>query len=74
MLNYPLTVYLADGRMLPGINTDGGFHRGNYSVNHWTFPEPVEPEEVTAIAIGQWYVPIEDGAAAEGHWLAALPG
>ncbi len=72
-LGYKLTVYLSDGRMLPGISVDSTFHSGNYSVNHWTFPEPVEPEEVTAIAIGQWYVPIEDGAAAEGHWLDALP-
>ena len=73
-LGYKLTVYLSDGRMLPGISADSGFHGGNYSVNHWTFPEPVEPEEVVAIAIGQWYVPIENGAATEGHWLDALPG
>ncbi len=73
-LNYPLTVYLSDGRVLPRIDYDTLFHSGNYSVNHWTFPEPVEPEEVTAIAIGQWYIPIENGAATEGHWLDALPG
>ncbi len=73
-LGYKLTVYLSDGRMLPGIDADGGFHGGNYSVNHWTFPEPVDPKEVTAIAIGQWYIPIENGAATEGHWLDELPG
>jgi len=44
-----------------------------YATNHWTFDQPIDSETVTAIAIGQWYVPIEDGAAQPGHWLAEAP-
>ncbi len=72
-LNYILTVYLADGSTLSADRADGLFHAGRYAVNHWTFPEPVEPEEVTAIALGLWYVPIENGAAQPGHWLTEQP-
>jgi len=72
-LGFPLTVYLADGRVMSHISYDSLFHAGGYAVNHWSFPEPVEPSEVTAIAIGQWYVPIENGIAQPGHWLAQVP-
>lgn len=72
-LGYPLTLYLTDGRVMPGMDMDRLFHAGGYAVNHWTFPEPVEPEDIAAVAIGMWYVPIQDGAAQPGHWLESLP-
>lgn len=72
-LNYPLTVYLSDGSTLPIGHADGLFHAGGYAVNHWSFPEPMDPGEVTAVAIGLWYVPIHDGAAQPGYWLSELP-
>ena len=72
-LGYPLTVYLTDGRTLPRNSSDGLFHVGGYAVNHWSFPEPVEPSQIAAIAIGQWYVPIENGVALPGHWLDEQP-
>ena len=72
-LNYPLTVYLSDGSILPIGHADGLFHAGGYAVNHWSFPEPVEPKEVSAIAIGLWYVPLENGIAQPGYWLPELP-
>lgn len=70
---YPLTVYLFDGRTLPHIQAGPLSHTGNYTVTRWNFPEPVEPEDVVAIAIGQWYVPIESGTAQPGHWLPQQP-
>ncbi len=72
-LGFPLTVYLNDGRIMSHISFDSLFHGGRYAVNHWSYPEPVEPGEVTAIAIGQWYVPIENGIAQPSHWLAEAP-
>lgn len=72
-LNYPLTLYLSDGRVLPNIKYGPLSLWGNYTVTRWTFPEPVEPEDVVAIAIGQWCVPIEGGVAQPGHWLSELP-
>lgn len=72
-LNYPLTVYLADGSVLCVGHADSLLHASRYAVNHWTFPQPVEPEEVTAVAIGMWYVPIENGVGQPGRWLEELP-
>lgn len=72
-LNYPLTLYLSDGRVLPHIKYGPLGLSGNYTDTRWTFPEPVEPEDVVAIAIGQWYVPIESGVAGPGHWLPEQP-
>lgn len=72
-LNYPLTVYLSDGSTLSPGHADGLFHAGGYAVNHWTFPAPVEPSQVTAVAIGMWYVSLEDGVAHPGYWLSELP-
>ncbi len=72
-LVFPLTVYLRDGRVMSHILYDSLYHAGGYAVNHWSFPEPVEPGEVTAIALGQWCVPIENGAALPGYWLEEEP-
>lgn len=73
MLNGPLAVYLADGRVLSGIEKNSGNQMTGHAISHWSFPEPVEPSEITAIAIGQWYIPIQNGAAQPGHWLNGLP-
>ncbi len=72
-LGFPLTVYLNDGRIMSHILYDSLYHAGRYAVNHWSFPEPAEPSEVTALAIGKWYIPIENGVAQPGHWLDELP-
>lgn len=72
-LGYPMTLYLSDGRVIPQIDSDGPFHAGRYAVNHWTFSEPVEPEQVTAVAIGMWYIPLENGVGQPGHWLDKQP-
>lgn len=75
-LGYPLTVYLSDGRVLPPIKNPPTSLPSSFSddtVSRWTFPEPVEPEDVVAIAIGQWYVPLTDGTAQPGHWLPEQP-
>ncbi len=72
--NLPMTVYLADGsaftveRGLGAASGQAGFYR-----NYWKFPEPVEPDQVTAIALGYWYIPLDGAAAQPGHWLAELP-
>ena len=72
-LGYPMTLYLSDGRVIPKIDSDGLFHAGRYATNHWTFPEPVEPEQVTAVAVGMWYIPLENGVGQPGHWLEEQP-
>jgi len=72
-LGYPLTLYHTDGRVTAGVKCDSNYFSGSYATNHWTFDRPIEPDTVTAIAIGQWYIPIEKGAAQPGHWLPELP-
>lgn len=72
-LPYILTVYFADGLSVSAGKADSGYHTGSYATNHWTFGQPIDPETVTAIALGLWYVPIEDGVAQSGHWLAEQP-
>jgi len=69
-LGYLLTLFHSDGSVTSGIKCDSNYFSEGYATNHWTFDQPIDPETVTAIAIGQWYVPIEDGAAQPGHWLA----
>jgi len=72
-LGYPLALFHADGRVTSGIKCDSSYYGKGYATNHWTFDRPIDPESVTAIAIGQWYVPIENGIAQPGHWLAEAP-
>lgn len=72
-LNYELTLYFADGSHTSCGHPTGGFHLGGYNTNHWTFDQPIDPKTVTAMALGLWYVPIEDGVAQSGHWLAEQP-
>lgn len=72
-LSYIMTVYCADGSMIRNIWCDSLDYQEDYAVNHWTFPEPIDPQEVTAIALGLWYIPIEDGVAQPGYWLSEQP-
>lgn len=72
-LGYPLSVFYSDGSVVSALKCDSNYYSGSYATNHWTFPQPIEPEEVTAIALGLWYVPIENGVAQPGHWLAEQP-
>lgn len=72
-MNYILTVYRSDGSSVSAGRSDSLFHAGRYAVNHWTFPEPIDPEDVVAIALGLWYIPIEDGVAQPGYWLPEQP-
>ena len=40
----------------------------------WYFPRAIDPREVTGIAIGQRYLPMnQDGTAGPGCWLDRLP-
>ena len=40
----------------------------------WQFPRAIDPAQVTAIAIGQRYIPVgADNTGGGGYWLAALP-
>jgi len=72
-LGYLLTLFHADGSVTSGVKCDSTYFSGSYATNHWTFPNPIDPNTVTAIAIGSWYVPIEDGIARPGRWLAEAP-
>lgn len=66
------TVYLLDGR---AVQPKKGRAQGNREQEFLYFPyeEALDPAQVTAVAIGQWYIPIENGAVQPGHWLDALP-
>lgn len=72
-LGYLLAVFHADGSVTSGVKCDSRYRGQDYTTTHWTFDQPIDPETVTAIAIGQWYVPIENGIAQPGHWLAETP-
>lgn len=72
----PLTVYLSDGTHVTverGRSTH--FYRDEepYYLDTWAFPDPIDPDAVTAFSIGYWYVPLQDGRALPGHWLTGLP-
>lgn len=72
----PLTVYLSDGTHVTverGRCTHSYEDEEPYYLDTWTFPEPIDPDAVTAFSIGYWYVPLQDGRALPGHWLTGLP-
>lgn len=58
----PLTLYFADGA-----------HMAVENRYEWTFDRAVDPAEVTAIAIGMWYIPLDGDTALPGRWLTELP-
>lgn len=74
----PLTVYLDDGTSFT-VKRGSSAHiydgeKGPYYLDRWQFPAPVDPENITAVAVAYWCIPLnEDGTAGEGHWLSALP-
>lgn len=72
-LVYPAAVFLADGSTVSAGGSDGAFHTNSYTANHWTFDEPVDPEQVVGVAFGYWYIPLQGDQAGPGRWLAELP-
>lgn len=72
-LGYPVTLYLSDSSTLPVGAPDAAWYGEDYATNHWSFPEPVAPEEITGMAIGLWYLPLEGNEARPGHWLETIP-
>lgn len=58
----PLTLYLKDGSVVSVEDRYG-----------WTFDRAIDPGDVTGLAVGMWYMPLEGDAALPGHWLAELP-
>ena len=73
----PVTLYLKDGtiRQVERIGINHIETRGpdrSFS-NQWRYDDPVEPDQVTAIALGYWYIPLEGDTAGPGHWLEELP-
>lgn len=72
----PLTVYLSDGSHVTverGRTTHSYRDEEPYSLDTWTFPDPIDPAEVTAFSLGYWYVPLDGDAARPAGWLAQLP-
>ena len=71
---FPLSVYLADGsHMTIERGRSNVYDEEGYYQDCWTYPDPVEPEQVTAISVGYWYIPLEGGRALPGRWLTELP-
>ena len=74
--NMPITVYFQDGstqtvargRILD-ISGKTDPESDHSFRNLWTFAEPIEPEDIIALAIGKWYIPIQGGEVLYGHWL-----
>lgn len=72
VLHYPVTVYLEDGSRIAAGYPDSSVING-VAYDHWSFPEPIDPEAVVGLAFDQWYVPIDGEAAGPGYWLTELP-
>lgn len=72
-LSYPATVFLSDGAVAEAGRPDGLFHANAWTYNHWSFDEPIDPEEVVGVAFGLWYIPLDGGSAGPGYWLEELP-
>lgn len=63
------TFYLSDGRVVQ-------FHknvRGEGNRIYFPNETALDPAQVTAVAIGQWYIPVEEDTARPGYWLEAMP-
>ena len=75
VLSYPLAVRLADGSWVSAGDSDSAYHpNGGYAFNHWSFDAPVDPAQVTGIAVGYWMIPLDGEAGGPGYWLTELPG
>lgn len=68
------SVYLEDGTVVRA-RTYAGMAAGENGLNrtYLEFDDPVDPEQVIGISIGQWYVPLDGDTAGEGYWLSELP-
>ncbi|WP_209346267.1 hypothetical protein [Flavonifractor sp. AGMB03687] len=69
---FPLTVFCKDGRRL-SLTHGGGGSVGDTRLTCWEYDEPVEPEKVTGLALGQWYIPLEGEKAGQSYWLEEQP-
>ena len=75
----PLTLFLADGSTVTVsrgriVAIDPVNGSGDHSfANLWSFDEPIQPDQVTGVAVGYWYMPLDGNAAGPGRWLTALP-
>lgn len=74
----PLTVYLEDGTRVTvprGRCVDAGWESGGtgFNTDTWTFPDPIDPAQVTAFSLGYWYVPLDGDTARPAGWRAELP-
>lgn len=71
---YPLTVFLSDGTSFHPKSGVHGHQKDGPNMARWEFDRPVEVGSITGVALGCWMIPVENGIAGEGYWLAALPG
>lgn len=71
---YPLTVFLSDGTSFHPESGVHGHQKDGPNMARWEFDRPVEVGSITGVALGCWMIPVENGVAGEGYWLAALPG
>ena len=70
---YPLTVFLSDGsRFHPGSGIHG-HQKDGPNMARWEFDRPIQVNDITGVALGCWMIPVENGIAGEGYWLASLP-
>lgn len=70
---YPLAVFLSDGSCLVLDNASAIVMPDVENLVQWDFDRPVDVGDITGVALGQWMIPVQDGTAGEGYWLAALP-
>lgn len=74
MLFYPVTVFLSDGSRLRLENKLLAFADAEtIHTNQWDFTRPVEVNDITGVALGQWMIPVENGTAGAGYWLDEAP-
>lgn len=70
---YPLTVFLTDGSSLHPESGVYGHQMDGPNMARWVFDRPIEVRDITGVALGCWMIPVENGIAGTGRWLAALP-
>lgn len=71
---FDMALYLKDGTVIPDQWGRGNFSKDpDRASNYWVFDEPIVPEDVVGVAIGQWYIPIEGNTAQPGRWLLEMP-
>lgn len=68
---YPLSVTLSDGTSLCPEPGKYGHQADSPNMARWIFETPVEVDDITAVTIGDWVIPVENGVAGEGYWRPA---